>query len=252
MKQFKKISILLTLLFVAFGTVIAGDVNLEAWTRANQHYTAKQYDSALKYYQQIEQSGQWSTELYFNLGNTYFRLNDIGRSVLYFEKSLKLVPDNKQAKDNLALAKMRINKPVPVAEPVFFQRWWSGLLQAFGANGWAIVLLVLFCAVLVIAYLAARKKIAYSGRWMAASVSLFVVVLVIALFSFNAEYNNERAVVLQEQTPILDQPKAGGRISGNVSEGTTVHLIESQAGYEHIELPNGRRGWVLKASIEKI
>lgn len=222
------------------------------WQKANSYYQQKQYDSALSCYRQIAATGKVNAGLFYNTANAYYRLNRIGSAVLYYEKALRLEPDNKMIADNLLLAKKRIDNPVAEVPPVFFERWWHGLLHAAGTNGWAVILLTLFCGTVALIYLSIAGKIRYSGRWIAFSSSLLLLTGLITFFSYQDAVNSGRAVVMAANTSLLDTPKPGSKISSNIPEGTTVKLIQENGTYVNVELPNGRRGWVSSSMLEKI
>ncbi len=99
----KKI-ILLVILGVVLNTLNAQSPR-ELLNKANTSYSQSQYKEALTDYLKIEEMGYASEVLFYNIGNTYFKLNEIGKSILYYERALKLNPSDKDLINNLTLAK---------------------------------------------------------------------------------------------------------------------------------------------------
>src|SRR5947199_7094884 len=97
----------------------AGDQNT-LWQKGNAAYQLKQYDSALYYYEQLAAQKPRNAEIYYNIGNTYYRLNRIGHAVLNYQRALKIDPGYKEAKDNLLLAQGRISNNIHDAGNIFF------------------------------------------------------------------------------------------------------------------------------------
>lgn len=90
-------------------SALAGPSGLESsWQSANQFYSDGNYEDAVNQYESILNSGYESSELYFNLGNAYFKLNQIPSAILYYEKARKLAPEDEQINFNLSLANSRI------------------------------------------------------------------------------------------------------------------------------------------------
>lgn len=246
------IAILYVLLLLPEMNAYCADQTSLLWQKANGYYQRKQYDSAIACYQQVAATGKVNANLFYNTGNSYYRLSRIGPAVLYYEKALRLDPENKTIADNLLLAKKRIDNPVAEISPVFFERWWHGLLYAINANGWAAILLLLFCATAILVSFSIAGKIRYPGRWVTFSSALLLIAGVITFSSYRNATNSGKAVVMIANISLLDTPKPGAKISSNVPEGTTVKLVQESGAYANVELPNGRRGWVNSNTIEKI
>ena len=115
-----KTSLLFTLLILSWLNGFA-DVPYNAWwQKANRFYQEKNYDSAAAYYTKLAKLNPENPEIFYNLGNTYYRLNKIGFAVLNYEKALKLKPDYRQAQDNLELTQSRISNRIQQSPPTFF------------------------------------------------------------------------------------------------------------------------------------
>jgi tetratricopeptide (TPR) repeat protein len=224
------------------------------WQLANQLYHTKNYDSALQVYHALLTRHHNNAQLHYNLGNTYYRLNQVGKSILHYEKSLHLNGNNKQAKDNLQLAKNRIQSPIQDITPIFFVRWWDHLVAAVSPNTWALVLLLTFISLLALIYFgrAHRKLIPHPGRWISFNVVVFAFLSIMTWVSYLSAVDSGRAVVIVPGGAFLDAPKANGKVVGSLPEGTVIRVYTEENNFIQAKLPNGRMGWVALTTIEKV
>ena len=113
--------------------------NEALFEQGKENYKNAKFSEAVTNWKKIVDNGQQSAELYFNLGNAHYKLNNIGPSVYYFEKALQLNPNDADIKTNLAFAE---NARIDVIEPLpknIFTRWYKNISGIFTYNGWAIV-----------------------------------------------------------------------------------------------------------------
>lgn len=220
------------------------------WEAGNRLYQAKQYDSAAWYFEQIAALKPQDAVVYYNLGNSYYRLNKVGPAVLNYEKALQIKPDYPEAKDNLTLAQSRIVKPIPYAEDIFFVSWWNSLTAQSNMGLWSVISLVLFLAVITIAILKTLGKIGFATRKLQVSLLSLWAVTIIFAFASNGKRAEQRAVMMEEGTPLLNDKK--GKSIGNIPEGTTLDIESESGSMLEITLPDGRTGWVNKNTVAKI
>ena len=95
---------LLFLLLITTNLTIGQNIQ-ELFNSANDLYRQEKIEQAIKIYQKIESKGMVSSELFYNLGNSYYKLNKVGPSIFYYEKALELNPLNQDVKNNLVFAK---------------------------------------------------------------------------------------------------------------------------------------------------
>ena len=221
------------------------------WDEGNRFYNQKQYDSAAYYFEQIATLKPQDAAVYYNLGNTYYRLNQVGLAVLNYERALHISPLHKEAKDNLLLAQSRIIKPIPVAEDIFFVRWWNAITAQSNTTLWSVISLIFFISVIGLAILKILGKVHFpTGKLQASIISLWLLTMIFAFASTNHKLS-ARAVIMDEGTPLMNNIKAGKSI-GNVPEGTTVKIEKEEGAMIEVTLPDGRSGWVDKSSLIKI
>ena len=224
------------------------------WQKANTFYSQKQYDSANVYYERLLQQYPGNALLHYNAGNVNYRLNEVGKAILHYEKATFLDPGNQAAQDNLLLARGRVQNPVPEAPPIFFVTWWNNWLHLFGSNTWGILSLLIFIAILVVIYFARvrKERFAHSGRWLSLGIVSFLICGCMTWLSYDAATNSRKAVVLQAGTSFTETPLATGKVLGTLPEGTVVEVYQVQGNFMNVKLPNGREGWIPVRAAAKV
>ncbi|MFT4063033.1 MAG: tetratricopeptide repeat protein [Edaphocola sp.] len=253
MKHFWGILLVLSASFCNIKVVAAG-AHEGLLQQANKLYNAKQYDSAAKVYGTLLDTYPESAGLHYNLGNVYYRKNQVGKAILHYEKARLLAPNNKEIVDNLILANARIQNPIAQAPPFFFEKWWQGLVHGLSVNAWATLALLFLTATLALAVYVRRKRgqVAYSGRWISFAAVLFVITGCMAWFAYEASLGGKRAVVTEMSVPLLNAPQTNAKTIMALPEGTVVDVDASQGGFTAVTLPDGRKGWVALGSVEAI
>lgn len=225
----------------------------QLWDKANGFYLQKQYDSALVYYVQIAASKPQNPEIYYNLGNTYYRLNKIPNSVLNYERALRFDPNYKDAKENLALAQGRIANRIPYSGDIFFIKWWNALING-KSTLWAIAALVPFCLLMILMIVRRFRKSSQAflpGQLLGILWVVCIAFLVLAFFSSKNKEQYDGAVVMFNDAPLMN-PDLKGRPLTLVPEGTTVRILDKKDNWAEVRLPDGRTGWIQQSLMEKI
>lgn len=247
----KQLTLTLILLSIVVCNIFASDNLL--WQKANNLYTQQSYDSAAVLYEQLLTVGHNNAIVYYNLGNTYYRLNKIGNAVLNYERCLKLEPNNKQAQENLALTQSRISNRIQPINEIFFLKWWHSLTQGANATTWAIAAALLFLVTIILYSLRRLDKLSskFPSQALWALNVLWVTVLIFAFISAYEQANHTKAVIMLGDTPFFKQP-GGGNAESYLPEGTTINIGAIEKQWIETTLPDGRRGWVAMDNIEKI
>jgi hypothetical protein len=243
---------LLTVLLVVLTATVVANPNYDAvWQQANNFYQKKQYDSAVVHYEQLVAQRVDEAELYYNLGNAYYRLNQTGPAVLNYERSLQLDPSNKQTKENLLLAQSQIINRIQPSGDIFFVVWWKLLTHVYWAQTWAIAGLILF-AILVSLLLGRRfGKISVKKHFVGFIGAVWIISMTFAIVSAMRKADSGHAVVTQHDAPFVSQPN-DTRNQSLIPEGTTVRIKGEQQGWFEVSLPDGREGWMRQAALAKI
>jgi tetratricopeptide (TPR) repeat protein len=246
-----KRTIILSLLILLFTNCFADDAAMKnLWQKANAFYNQKAYDSAAYCFEQIASQHPAEAEVYYNLGNTYYKLNRIGPAVLNYERALFYKPSYKEAQDNLYLTQGRISNRIPAVKDIFFIRWWKGITAPANANTWAVVSLLLFLAIIALLLTKRLNKHSLPSQIAIALASIWIITLIVAIASSNKRHDSSKGVVMQEGAEFALQP--GGKSQSLIPEGTTVKWEEERTEWVEVELPDGRTGWIRKSALTKI
>ena len=229
-----------------------------AITKANADsaYARQQYQQAIKDYQELLQDGV-SAELYYNLGNAYYRTDNITQAVLCYERALLLSPGDRDIRFNLQMARSKtIDKITPESE-MFFVTWYHALVNLMSVDGWARTALVSLglAIILALVYL-------FSGRLWARKAGFFGGVAFILLFVLSNLFawqqkqellNRTGAIIISSAVPVKSTPSKSGTDLFILHEGTKVEITDgSMRDWKEIKVADGKEGWIETSKIEII
>lgn len=249
---------LLLLALMTFGATpaLAQEDVSGLWQKAGEAFAAEQWQNALNYYQMIEGEQLESADLYYNMGNTCFKLGDNAHAILYFERALKLDPSHDDAAHNLEIARQLTLDRVDAVPEFILVSWFRNLRQACGADAWAWITLGLLLVVGVLLTLF-RNGASLALRRM--SFILACVVFVLAAFTFAFSLQQKRAVTRQDSAivtapvcSVKSSPADGGNTVFVLHEGTKVRLLDNVGDWTKVEIADGRQGWAATATFEII
>ena len=243
---------------IALGAQLFAPVQASAITKANAdaEYAKGNYQQAATDYEELLKSGE-STALYYNLGNSYYRLGNITQSVIAYEKALRLSPSDGDVRKNLEFVRSKtIDKIVPVDE-MFFASWYESLVNTFGNDGWArlSVAAFVFALLAVLLFLLGRsewmRRMGFYGGMAAAVV--FVCSVVFAWQQKDAFDRRDRAVVTAPTVSVKSTPADSGADAFVIHEGTGVVITDrTMKEWYSVRLANGKEGWLKRSQVEVI
>jgi len=219
-------------------------------------YQSGDFHKAAQHYETVLASGLEAYQLYYNLGNCYYKLNQIGKCLLYYEKAAKLNPSDPDLLYNLELVRLRVVDKLNMPPEFFWQKIWKSLSAAFSLDQLAIGLVVL----LFLAALAVIGKFFFQrDPWRmlvsAAWLPLVVLAIVISLFFFlrlNQSGHERTAIIMAEKVSVLSSPSDRGTEVFALHEGSKVRIAERSSGFVRISLPDGKVGWAPLTSLAEI
>jgi len=224
--------------------------------KANQLYTQENYAEAAKVYEEILSADQHSVELYFNLGNSYYKLNKIAPAIYNYEKALLIEPNNKDVKNNLKFAQNMTIDEIVETPKVGLSEWIQDFTSVYHYNVWAKIAIG-FSFLVLLAFIGYYfiHRITLKRAFFGLAI-LFIMgsalSIMIAIFEKNQNENYNPAIVFSESVAITGEPKTGSKTVMLVHEGTKVLLIETLDEYYKVELLNGTEGWLLKSSVKAL
>ena len=235
----------------------SADAETLSKVRADEAYSEEQYEEAILLYEQLLSEKGPSADIYYNLGNAYYRVDSLSAAILSWERALRMQPSDDDARFNLQLANSKtIDKIAPERE-MFFVTWYRSLVQVFSVDVWAIIGLASLGIALVLMLV---WFFAFSERLRRVSFTVGAVLLVLFLLSNLFAWQQQRAlqrhdeaIVMVPKLPVKSTPAASGSDEFTIHAGTKVTITDdTMKEWKQIILPDGREGWVKADEIEKI
>lgn len=250
----QRISWRLAILLLTFINVTSSFAVSKA--EADSAYVDGNYQLAAQYYNELLEEGV-SSELYFNLGNAYYRMNDITHSLIAYERALRLSPGDTDIRFNLQLARSKtVDKIAPEAE-LFFVTWYHAFVNLLSADGWSFFALgtLAFAILLALLYLFSSpiwlRKIGFFGGM--SMMMLFLMANIFAWQQQSALTSHKDAIIIQSAVSVKSSPSLGSADLFLLHEGTKVKITDdSMENWKEIRISDGKQGWVEFSQIEII
>lgn len=238
-------------------------LSLSAWTqndsifsKANEAYADANYKEAQRLYLNILKNDKTSSELYFNLGNTYYKLEDLANSIYYYEKALKLNPDDKNILNNLAFAeRMRLDQfeRLPDSE---VDKTLDDFITTFSIDTWSIIgIVLLFVAALSFGVFLLFKRTLIKRLAFGACIVFILLsagTFVVAQTLLQQVESSVYGIIFQEEKVLLEEPNPNSNTLFQLHKGTKVKILDQFRSFYKIELPDGTIGWMTTENIKKI
>ena len=228
----------------------------DLFREGNIAYNKGDYDRAIVYYDSISSFGVHSPELYFNLGNAYYKKNAIASSILNYEKALLLDADNDQLINNLTYAQnMTLDRFTSLPESEL-KKATTDLLFLTSVRGWTIVFVAVFWLAALLFFLfvssngSIRKRLFFSG--FVVSLLLTVLALVVILQQKKSLRNTNPAIVFAQSESFRSEPNLRSEVLLTIHEGAKVFVVERVEDWIKIRLQNGSIGWIPSTSVQSI
>ena len=219
-------------------------------------YVRQQYQQAIADYEALLKKGV-SADVYYNLGNAYYRTDNITRAVINYERALLLSPGDPDIRVNLQLARSKtIDKIIPESE-MFFVTWYRSLVNIMSVDGWATMSLVSLAIAIILAlcYL-------FSGRVWMQKTGFFGALAMIVIFGLSNLFawqqkdqlvNRTGAIVISPAAAVKSTPANGGTDLFIIHEGTKVEITDSSMKeWKEVRIADGKEGWIKTSMIEMI
>jgi len=252
-RDIKKIVYILTFLL---STVTMAQNNNALFEQGNKLYNDGNYIEAIEKYKTILDNGKQSAAVYFNLGNAYYKLNNVAPSIYYYEKALKLAPHDKDILNNIAFARNMTIDEIDTIPEVGFSKFVKSVTNMMSFDAWAkisVALVVLF-AVLFLGYYFSRttlkQRLAFVGSWVA--VVLACTALSLAYHKYNLEKSDKPAIVFAKEAQIKSEPNLRSAEAFKLHEGTKVQILDTVNNWKKIKLADGKTGWIVNDDIKAL
>lgn len=224
--------------------------------QADQLYEAQKYQEAVAMYEQILKEGKESAELYYNLGNAYYKAGDYNNAILNYERAKLLAPNDKDIAFNLNIANQHVVTSInPLPRP-FYIRWMNTVIDLNTTDKWARISIVSFIIFLILLGLFIFSK---SSRIKRATFLLGILCIALSLltFSFASKQksklkNHNYAIVFCPRVTVKSSPSETGTDLFLIYEGLKVQVTDSLNNWMEVKLQDGNQGWLRDSCIVRI
>lgn len=224
---------------------------------ADSAYAKGDYTSAVSIYEALIANEGEAVAVYYNLGNAYYKKNDIAKAILNYERALLLDPSDKDVRFNLELAQSKTIDKVAEKYNIFFMQWLHSAIDALSMKTWCIVGVVAFIVLLSsLLFLFFNNRVAVRKIAFVLSISMLLVTLFANLSAYThyADLTNRSAaIILSPSVTAKSTPDESGTNLFVIHEGHKVNVTDdTMRNWKEIELEDGTVGWVPASSLELI
>ena len=245
------------ILFTTILACIAAIVSAATKAEADDMYEKEQYSDAAKIYETLLKSNGEAAEVYYNLGNCYYKMDNIPLAVLNYERAILLSPGDNDIRANLALARGKtIDKVVPPSE-MFFVTWWRDLANSMSIDAWEILGITSFLLVLIgVALYLFRTRLWVRKVGIYGAMLFFVVTLISNLAALSQhlglKYRNT-AIILAPSVTVKSSPSDRSTDLFLIHEGSKVEILDSSMKeWMEVKFEEGKQGWIPVSTAEII
>lgn len=239
--------------FCAWLTVHA-ESPVQLFDVANTAYKNKNYDLAIEAYTKLLDQGYKTSEVYYDLGNAYYKKDQIGQSVLNYEKAHKLAPSDEDIRYNLKLANLKtVDRLIPVPRLSVVEKW-ERFIASRSSHSWAVVSiafvwLALICFAVYLFVTIFRR----TGFYLGLVMLLFAVFFgTLSYTQTQAEYGADQAILMTANAYIKSAPDASGTDLYMVHEGIKMNILDKVGEWSKVRLSDGKVGWIQRTTYAVI
>jgi tetratricopeptide (TPR) repeat protein len=256
MKRKYYIPVLFILIQFAFPADLYPQEPSGTFTKGTELFSAGKYQEAINVWMTLYNSGYQSAAIDYNIGNAYFKLENVPRSILFYERALLLDPADEDISYNLQIARTLVVDKFKEIPELFFVTWFNFISLYLSSNTWAIMGLITFIFFLVslsIYFYSKEYRLKVIGFWTAI-LMLLVSTSCITLSARNSKlvYRSDKAIIMAPQVNGKSSPDQSGTDLFLLHEGTKVTLGDKVGEWFEIRLSDGNKGWVPSDCLEKL
>ncbi len=228
-----------------------------AKSKADSLYTVGQYKEAIEAYSRLIKEAGVSPELYYNLGNSYYKFNDMAHAILNYERGLKLDPSDSDIRHNLSIARSKIVDKNNNPSEFFIVAWWKSFSNFFSLTLLKIMGLISFSLFLALVLYIKYKKNEGKNKYLRyASILLFSLFVLFNLAAYQ-QYRNivsvKSAIVTSESVNVKSSPSENSLDLFEIHSGTRLTILDnSMKEWCEVRYEDEKEGWIEKKSIEMI
>ncbi|MBD3224478.1 MAG: hypothetical protein GF313_07100 [Caldithrix sp.] len=228
----------------------------QLFEKGNIQYQEGQYTQALEYYQKISERGYESGPLYFNMGNCYYKLNDLGHARLYYERARFFMKGDMALKENIRLLELRLDDKIEPPPKFFLFTWWEALINMFSIQILSWVVALGFWIVLVLAalwlYFQQRRGMDRFKNMFVIMTVFFMIASFILVYKIYERHDTVRGVIMQPVVTVYSAPDSESTEVFVLHEGTVFRVERRNDDWLEIKLLDGKSGWLKNTTVSII
>lgn len=227
------------------------------WTAGVQAYTDGKFADASTAWTSIEESGQKSAKLYYNLGNAWFKQGNYPKAILNYERALRLDPSYSDVRYNLEFTGNFVQDKIEPVPEFILKSVARKVCYVMSSNVWAVIFLVLLAAALMMGLLFLLGS-SVGKRRAGFYCGIVLLLLSAGALSFSAwqksdSMKTDTAIVMSPVSSVKSSPSSGSsKDLFVIHEGTKVTILDEVGSWKNISLADGRQGWIPAADLEVI
>ena len=257
-KSLRKVVTVVTLLLSLGASMNIQAKDLDSlWTAGVQAYTDGKFSDASAAWTSIEESGQKSAKLYYNLGNAWFKQGNYPKAILNYERALRLDPSYSDARYNLEFTSNFVQDKIEPVPEFILKSVARKVCYVMGSNAWAVIFLVLLAAALVMGLLFLLGS-SVGKRRVGFYCGIVLLLLSAGALSFSIwqksdSVKTDTAIVMSPVSSVKSSPSSGSsKDLFVIHEGTKVTILDEVGSWKNIALADGRQGWITSNELEVI
>ncbi len=252
----RKYFFILFLIFMAGGLPSFSSQTEGQFKQANDLYQKGEYDKASAIYEEIIDRGYTNAEVYYNLGNAFFKLDMIPYAIINYERAKLLNPEDEDIDFNLNIANLKIVDKIEALPQFFLTEWLVGIRDVWGSRTWSVLTIILvwaaavFLSGFILIWSPVAKKLIFS---------LAIISIILAAFSFafgwqssEIEKARNNAIIFPPSVYVKSSPDENGNDLFILHEGTKVLIMDKVRNWSKIKLADGNVGWLPSKTVEVI
>jgi tetratricopeptide (TPR) repeat protein len=239
---------------------VAADAPLSVMEQTQKEYDEKNYRKTIEILESeiksLQEQGKVSAQLYYNLGNDYFRVNEFPQALLNYERAYLYNPGDRDIRHNIEYARTKIEDKILTADTFFLRIWFEGVQNLLTSDGWAKFAILFFIVLIAGAALfvfSPNLRLKKTGFYV--GITMLVFLLLSNIFAYRQKKKIETrntAIIMAASVPVASSPSGASKELFVLHAGTKVEITNSDGNWYEIELANGSVGWIKKEKLEII
>ncbi len=218
----------------------------ENWEAANEAFDKGNFAEAKKGYEQQIESGDWSANLFYNLGNVDYRLGASGRAILNYERALALDPSHPEARANLQLLRQQTGAKLPALP------WFDTVVARPSINSWTVVgAVAAWVTIFALTALIILRSSAQTAPWLA--LVFGVLTLAVSGLALARLWQDQAlGIVTAREAEARLAPAESAKVAESLPAGSRVRVLSERGDWVYCELPSAGRGWISREAVERV